>query len=81
MSQSGACSHSAVNINTGNLAGSYGNAAAMLDEMADTSGCGGVLLTSDGFVTGVNVFGRRKQPLLRSRRHVDASTATLEPAQ
>ncbi|MGI4939358.1 MAG: hypothetical protein ACRYHQ_02095 [Janthinobacterium lividum] len=69
-----------MNINTGNLAGSYGNAAAMLDEVADTSGCGGVLLTSDGFVTAVDVFGRRKQPLLRSCRHMDACAATLEPA-
>ena len=67
---------SAVNINMGTLVGSYATVAAMLDEVAAVPGCGGVLLTFDDFVAGVDAFGRRIQPLMRSRRHV----AALEPA-
>ena len=79
-SQLGACSHSAKNSNLGTLVGSYANVAAMLDEVADPPGCGGVLPTS-GVVVGVDVFGRHIQPLIRFRRYVDACVTTLEPVQ
>jgi pyrimidine oxygenase len=61
---------SAVNLNMGTLVGSYGSVAAMLDEMATVPGLGGVLLTFDEFISGVEAFGRRIQPLMRSRQHV-----------
>jgi pyrimidine oxygenase len=57
----------AVNINMGTLVGSYASIARMLDEMAEVPGTGGVLLTFDDFVEGVEVFGTRIQPLMKSR--------------
>lgn len=60
----------AVNINMGTLVGSYASVARMLDEMADVPNTGGVLLTFDDFVAGVEAFGTRIQPLMVSRRHV-----------
>jgi pyrimidine oxygenase len=61
---------SAVNLNMGTLVGSYANVAAMLDEMATVPGLGGVMLTFDDFVEGIEVFGTRIQPLMRSRAHI-----------
>lgn len=58
---------SAVNLNMGTLVGSYENVARMLDEMATVPGTGGVLLTFDDFLEGVEKFGTRIQPLMRSR--------------
>lgn len=60
----------AVNINMGTLVGSYETVARMLDEMAEVPGTGGVLLTFDDFVEGVEAFGTRIQPLMKSRAHV-----------
>ena len=57
----------AVNINMGTLVGSYESVARMLDEMAAVPGTGGVLLTFDDFLEGVEAFGTRIQPLMRSR--------------
>jgi pyrimidine oxygenase len=57
----------AVNINMGTLVGSYASVARMLDEMAEVPGTGGVLLTFDDFVEGVEAFGTRIQPLMKSR--------------
>lgn len=59
---------SAVNINMGTLVGSYAKVAEMLDEVAAVPGTGGVLLTFDDFVEGVEAFGTRIQPLMKSRR-------------
>jgi pyrimidine oxygenase len=59
---------SAVNLNMGTLVGSYASIAHMLDQMATVPGTGGVLLTFDDFVEGVEMFGTRIQPLMRSRR-------------
>jgi pyrimidine oxygenase len=59
---------SAVNLNMGTLVGSYGKVAAMLDEMAEVANTGGVLLTFDDFIQGVEDFGARIQPLMQSRR-------------
>jgi pyrimidine oxygenase len=61
---------SAVNLNMGTLVGSFEKVAAMLDEMAAVPGTGGVLLTFDDFVEGVEKFGTRIQPLMACRRHV-----------
>ena len=58
---------SAVNINMGTLVGSYESVARMLDEVAAVPGTGGVLLTFDDFVKGVDDFGTRIQPLMTSR--------------
>lgn len=57
----------AVNINMGTLVGSYENVARMLDEMAQVPNTGGVLLTFDDFLEGVEAFGTRIQPLMKSR--------------
>ncbi len=59
---------SAVNLNMGTLVGSYAKVAAMLDEIAAVPGTGGVLLTFDDFLEGVDKFGERIQPLMQSRR-------------
>lgn len=58
---------SAVNINMGTLVGSYAQVAAMLDEIAALPGVGGVLLTFDDFVRGVEDFGSKIRPLMGSR--------------
>jgi pyrimidine oxygenase len=58
---------SAVNLNMGTLVGSYAKVAAMLDEIAEVPGTGGVLLTFDDFLEGVDKFGQRIQPLMKSR--------------
>jgi len=63
---------SAVNINMGTLVGSYERVASMLDEVAEVPGTEGVLLTFDHFVQGVEAFGQRIQPLMKSR--VDAES-------
>lgn len=61
---------SAVNINMGTLVGSYENVAKMLDEVPTVPGTGGVLLTFDDFVKGVEDFGTRIQPLMKCRQHI-----------
>ena len=61
---------SPVNINMGTLIGSYEEVAAMLDEMSEVPGTGGVMLTFDDFVEGVEKFGKYIQPLMASRAHV-----------
>ena len=64
---------SAVNLNMATLVGSYESVARMLDEVATVPGTGGVLLSFDDFVKGVEDFGWRIQPLMKSRRHIFAS--------
>ncbi|MEM1194700.1 MAG: pyrimidine utilization protein A [Pseudomonadota bacterium] len=61
----------AVNLNMGTLVGSYESVAQMLDEVADVPGTGGVLLTFDHFVDGVEKFGTRIQPLMKCRQKAD----------
>ena len=61
---------SAVNINMGTLVGSYAAVARLLDEVSTVPGTDGVLLTFDEFVSGVEVFGERIQPLMASRKTV-----------
>ncbi len=66
---------SAVNINMGTLVGSYAKVAAMLDEMAEVEGTGGVLLTFDDFIKGMDDFGTQIQPLMKTRGHVTPESA------
>jgi pyrimidine oxygenase len=56
------CSH-------GVLVGSYASVARMLDEMAEVPGVKGVMLTFDDFLIGMEMFGQRIQPLMKSRTH------------
>ncbi len=67
-----ASSVSPVNINMGTLVGSYEKVAAMLDEIAEVQGTDGILLTFDDFIKGVEDFGTRIQPLMKSRIEVDS---------
>ncbi|WP_374943031.1 pyrimidine utilization protein A [Sphingomonas sp.] len=60
----------AVNINMGTLVGSYASIARMLDEMATVPNTGGVLLTFDDFIEGVEAFGTRIQPLMKCRQGI-----------
>ncbi len=69
---------SAVNINMGTLVGSYANVARMLDDVASVPGTDGVLLTFDDFLSGIDAFGQRIQPLMRCRDHI--ATVTREVA-
>ncbi|MEC9262607.1 MAG: pyrimidine utilization protein A [Pseudomonadota bacterium] len=61
---------SAVNLNMGTLVGSYASVAAMLDEIDTVPGCEGVLLTFDDFIVGMDDFGNKIQPLMKSRQHL-----------
>jgi len=67
-----AAPESAVNLNMGTLVGSYESVARMLDEVAEVPGTAGVLLVFDDFVQGVEDFGSKIQPKMKSRAHVHA---------
>jgi pyrimidine oxygenase len=60
-------------FNGSRLIGSYASIARMLDEMAEIDGLAGVMLTFDDFIIGVEQFGQRIQPLMRSRRKLAAA--------
>ncbi len=60
---------SVVNINMGTVVGSYETCASLLDQIDVIEGCDGVLLTFDDFVKGIEDFGARIQPLMKSRQH------------
>lgn len=64
---------SMVNMNMGTLVGSYAAVASMLDEMDGLDGLKGVMLCFDDSVRGMDDFGQRIQPLMRSRQHVMAA--------
>jgi pyrimidine oxygenase len=68
---------SAVNLNMGTLVGSYASIARMLDELGEVPGTEGALLTFDDFVMGVEAFGERIQPLMKSRIGVDSPVPSL----
>ncbi len=57
----------AVNFNMGTLVGSYANVARMLDEFATVPATKGLMLTFDDFLIGMEQFGQRIQPLMKSR--------------
>ena len=56
----------AVNFNAGTLIGSFENVAKMLDEVA-TEPIKGIMMTFDDFEAGVENFGTKIQPLMKSR--------------
>ena len=62
-----------MNLNMGTLVGSYESVARMLDAVAEVPGTAGVLLTFDDFLQGVEAFGEKIQPLMKSRAHVVAA--------
>ncbi|MDV9170365.1 pyrimidine utilization protein A [Streptomyces sp. W16] len=57
----------AVNFNMGTLVGSYESVARMLDEVAEVEGTKGIMLVFDDFLEGLENFGTRIQPLMKSR--------------
>ena len=57
----------AVNFNMGTLVGSYASVARMLDECATVPATKGLMLTFDDFLIGMEQFGQRIQPLMKSR--------------
>jgi pyrimidine oxygenase len=63
----------AINFNMGTLVGSYASVARMLDEASDVAGTKGIMLTFDDFLIGLEQFGQRIQPLMRSRGQVAAA--------
>ena len=63
----------AVNFNMGTLVGSYTEIAEMLDGVAEISGTKGIMLVFDNFITGLDKFGEKIQPLMKSRKHVKAA--------
>ncbi|MBN8920977.1 MAG: LLM class flavin-dependent oxidoreductase, partial [Rhizobiales bacterium] len=50
--------------------GSYATVAKLLDEMSAIPGLAGTMLTFDDFLIGIEQFGERIQPLMKSREHV-----------
>jgi pyrimidine oxygenase len=60
-------SPSPINFNMGTLVGSHATVAAMLDEVATMPGVKGIMLTFDDFLSGMDAFGQRIQPLMRCR--------------
>jgi len=59
--------------NQGVLVGSYAKVAKMLDEMAAVPGVQGVMMTFDDFVIGMEQFGTRIMPLMRSRNSMKSA--------
>ncbi|MFH8616128.1 pyrimidine utilization protein A [Streptomyces sp. NPDC017979] len=57
----------AVNLNMGTLVGSYESVARMLDQISEVNGVKGVILVFDEFIEGMEDFGTRIQPLMKSR--------------
>lgn len=56
-----------VNMGMGTLVGSYEKVAAMLDEAAAVHGTKGLMLVFDDFLEGLDKFGEKVQPLMKSR--------------
>ena len=57
----------AINFNMGTLVGSYASVARMLDECATVPATKGIMLTFDDFLIGLEQFGERIQPLMKTR--------------
>jgi pyrimidine oxygenase len=55
------------------LVGSYASVARMLDEVGSIPGLAGAMLTFDDFVVGMDQFGQRIQPLMKTRTHISAA--------
>jgi len=63
----------ALPTNMATMVGSYATVARLLDEIGAVDGVQGVMLTFDDFVVGIEQFGQRIQPLMRSRAHALAA--------
>jgi pyrimidine oxygenase len=63
----------AVNFNMDTLIGSYQKIAEMLDGVAEIPGTKGIMLTFDDFLVGLDKFGEKIQPLMKSRSKVKAA--------
>ena len=61
--------------NGSRLIGSYATIARLLDEMAEIDGLAGVMLTFDDFIIGIEQFGQRIQPLMKSRMKFAAAAS------
>ena len=61
----------AVNFNAGTLIGSFETVARMLDDIANEP-IKGIMLTFDDFLVGIENFGTRIQPLMKSRAVIHA---------
>ena len=61
---------SAMNLNIGTLVGSFATVARLMDEIAEVKGAAGVMLTFDDFLVGLDDFGQKIQPLMKTRAHV-----------
>lgn len=59
-----------VNMNGGTLIGSFETVAKLLDEASEVPGTKGIMLTFDDFLVGLENFGKRIQPLMKSRAHI-----------
>ena len=70
----------AVNMNMGTLVGSYDHVAAMLDEAAAVEGTKGIMLVFDDFLQGMDDFGTRIQPLMRTREGVASAAPSAVTA-
>lgn len=57
----------------GTLVGSYAKIAEMLDSVAEIPGTKGIMLTFDDFLVGLDKFGEKIQPLMKSRSKVKAA--------
>ncbi|MFF8955367.1 pyrimidine utilization protein A [Streptomyces sp. NPDC014894] len=68
----------AVNLNMGTLVGSYGTVARMLDQISEIHGVKGIILVFDEFLEGIENFGTRVQPLMKSRTSVTGKSRPAE---
>lgn len=73
--QMSAVTDQAVNLNIGVLIGSYANVAGMLDQCAEVPGTKGLMLTFDDFIIGLEQFGQRIQPLMKTRTAIGHAAA------
>lgn len=55
--------------------GSYATIARLLDEMSTIPGMAGTMLTFDDFIVGIEQFGERIQPLMKSRERIVRTAA------
>jgi pyrimidine oxygenase len=67
-------------MNMGTLVGSYEHVAAMLDEAAGVEGTKGIMLVFDDFLQGMDDFGTRIQPLMRTREGVASAAPSAVTA-
>lgn len=57
----------AINFNMGTIVGSHATVARMLDEVGSVPGVKGIMLTFDDFIDSMDEFGRKVQPLMKTR--------------